>query len=107
MLVVDPPLVVSGTLDNASLIVSSINTLAVELSPGAYLRNEATGTIADTALYAGPVVQGLAGGASTITNLGTISNAGQSSGIDLLAGGRVTNGAAADGPDRHRREAGR
>jgi hypothetical protein len=87
---------VAGTLVNAGQISGSGYSLL--LSPGAYLKNLNSGTITSSGTGSGsnPVVTGLAGGAATITNLGTIINPDPGVGIYLRAGGRVTNGATND-----------
>jgi RTX calcium-binding nonapeptide repeat (4 copies) len=95
-LVLDPPLIVSGTLDNASTI-TDVGSAPLELNPGAYLLNETTGQITQSAAYSHPVVTGLTGGPSTIRNLGTITNLGAGGGISLQAGGTIIDAGTISG----------
>jgi hypothetical protein len=91
-----------GSLTNAGTLINSGTILvaeyeALQLAGGSYLRNEANSVIdripAGTTTFPDPTVVGLYGGASTIANLGTITNT-YATGIYLQDGGTIVNGAA-------------
>ncbi len=85
------------TLSNAGTLITTgpldiTDNVALQLLPGAYLRNDPGGTItADgTVVPASPAVFGQAGGAATIVNRGLIRGA-LGNGISLAGGGTITN----------------
>jgi len=75
----------SGTLTNTGSLSGKLS-----LAAGGVLTNASTGTIS---LSSGSLITGLAGGVSTVVNAGTIAVSQTSAGfgIDLTAGGSVTN----------------
>jgi len=85
---------VSGTLINAGAIGGAEYSFL--LAPGGYFENLSTAGITRTgsggAGFA-PVIDGLAGGAGTISNFGAITNSAGNAGIYMQGGGTVTNGA--------------
>jgi hypothetical protein len=91
------PLIVAGTLDNASEITVA-RYRGLQLSPGGSLYNAVDGYIgrAGTGTGFNPVVFAATGGDSTIRNLGTIKNATGGSAVYLAGGGTITNGSASD-----------
>jgi hypothetical protein len=83
----------SGTLINGGTITGvALDVPQLELAPGGYLLNQATGVIVQNAGFG---VYGQASGASTVTNLGTIAGYdGIGVGVYLKGGGSVTNASA-------------
>jgi hypothetical protein len=84
----------SGTLANDGSIIVA-NYQALQLAPGDYLRNDATGTITRNAtgsVSLNPLLFGAPGGASTVVNLGTMENLNGGLGIMLLGPGAIVNG---------------
>src|SRR5580692_6770290 len=88
-LVVDPPITVTGTFINSDLITAS-GAAAVQLAPGAYLLNTGSGTIIGDG--ANPVITSQSGTASSVVNLGTITNTGTAAGLRFLGSADVING---------------
>jgi RTX calcium-binding nonapeptide repeat (4 copies) len=89
-------LTVAGTLVNAGTMALA-DYHGLQVAPGGNLTNAVGGVISLTSAHYeafDPVVRGLAGGASTITNLGTIRDG--EIGVFLAGGGTVNNGASDD-----------
>jgi hypothetical protein len=89
-------LTVAGTLVNAGTMALA-DYHGLQVAAGGNLTNAPGGVISLTSAHYeafDPVVRGLAGGASTITNLGTIRDG--EIGVYLAGGGTVVNGASND-----------
>ena len=89
-LVVDPPVTVSGTFINSSVVSAASPFSAITVLTGGVVTNTTSGTITAGGTYAIK-----SSGTATIVNLGTITDSASLSGAGVsLAAGSVINGAS-------------